>query len=250
MKTIYSHSDDDNFAWIYNKHWGPYANQALPILEQLMLPFLPSEAHILDLCCGTGQLATKLIAKGYSVTGIDVSNEMIRFARENAPNGDFIVQDARHFHFPRTFDAAVSTYDGLNFIMSPPELTTVFENVFESLQNGGIFLFDLNTEAGYLYHWEDGTFSIVEEDHACIVRYEYNADEKLVRFDVTIFRLLEGWLRTYLTFYQRCYSSFDIRYALNLAGFTDISIYGYHDELGLTELSLESERMYIVCRKS
>ena len=249
MKNTYSHSANEDFAWIYNKHWGLYADQALAIVDQLILPFLHSGAHILDLCCGTGQLANKLASKGYRVTGIDVSDEMIRFARDNAPNGDFIIQDARHFHFLQTFDAAISTYDGLNFIMSLPELTDVFENVYESLQSGGLFLFDLNTETGYLYHWEDGTFSLVEDDHACIVRYEYNADEKLVRFDVTIFRLLDEWTRTDLAFYQRCYSSVDIRYALNLAGFTEINTYGYHDELGLTKLTPESERAYFLCRK-
>jgi SAM-dependent methyltransferase len=80
------YSDYDAFAWVYNKHWGiRYAQLVLPTLEKLILPRLPENSHILDLCCGTGRLAQALVARGYQVTGLDGSQEMIGFARKNAP---------------------------------------------------------------------------------------------------------------------------------------------------------------------
>ena len=242
------HSPHADFAWAYNKHWGPYANQAFPNIEKLILRHLPKKARILDLCCGTGQLAHLLSERGYQITGIDSSGEMIRFANANAPNVDFIVQDARYFRFSPIYDAVISTYDSLNFITDAKELAGTFQNVFASLKEGGFFLFDLNTETGYLDHWDDGTFDIIEDDHVCIVQTSYDYSQ-LPRFDVTIFRLLDGWQRSDLTLFQRYYTEEEVYHLLEDAGFTGTGIYGYNDETGLGELNPESERMYFVCQK-
>ncbi len=144
------YSDYDPFAWVYNKHWGEsFTHLALDVMEKLVLPYLPAKARILDLCCGTGQLAQRLIAHGYQVTGLDGSGEMLRFARENAPAAEFIMDDARSFKVPAVYHAVVSTFDSLNHIMSLKELTSVFHNVYAALQEGGFFFFDLNMEEGY-----------------------------------------------------------------------------------------------------
>ncbi|MDY6912768.1 MAG: methyltransferase domain-containing protein, partial [Chloroflexota bacterium] len=191
-----TYSEYDDFAWVYNKHWGPYADHAIRILDELLLKDIPDGARILDLCCGTGQLSGKLSARGYQVIGIDSSPGMLRFARENAPEADFIVQDARKFHSPPIYDSVISTYDSLNHIMSPEGLAAVFGSVFTALKSGGLFLFDLNTEAGYLHNWHDGTFGIIEDDHVCIAQLDYDSQEKIAQFDITIFRLLDGWQRS------------------------------------------------------
>ncbi|NQT72277.1 MAG: class I SAM-dependent methyltransferase [Chloroflexi bacterium] len=242
-------SAQDEFAWVYNKIWGPYASQAIQILDELLLKQLPPRARFLDLCCGTGQLSNLLTNRGYQVTGIDSSEAMIRFARRNAPDAMFVIQDARQFCHPESYDAIVSIYDSLNFITIKEDLIDVFQNVISSLKPGGWFLFDLNTESGYLDHWEDGIFDIVEDDHVCVVHASYDPEERSAQFDVTIFRLHDVWRRSDLTLVQRCYSKNQITESLEIAGFEDITIHGYHDEKGLTELTPESDRMYFVSRK-
>ncbi len=219
------------------------------MLDELLLNKLPEQARVLDLCCGTGQLAHLLSERGYHMTGIDSSPEMISFAQENAPNVDLSVQDARYFHFPPMYDAVISTYDSLNFITESWELTNVFENAFVCLKESGWFLFDLNTQSGYLDHWDDGTFDIIDDDHVCVVQTSYDQNE-LHRFDITIFRQMDGWQRSDVALFQRYYPESAIREILSIACFTEISTYGYHDETGLGELTPESERMYFVCRKS
>jgi SAM-dependent methyltransferase len=64
--------------------------------------------RILDLGCGTGQLARRIADAGASVVGIDVSEAMIARAREQFPELDFSIQDARDFHFEQPFDAVFS----------------------------------------------------------------------------------------------------------------------------------------------
>src|SRR5437868_4390317 len=75
----------DRFASIYDRYFGTYARRVVPALERLLLGSLPGKARILDVCCGTGQLATALTERGFIVTGIDGSREMLRLAQRNAP---------------------------------------------------------------------------------------------------------------------------------------------------------------------
>jgi SAM-dependent methyltransferase len=248
MSSINRYSDYDNFAWIYNERWGYfYSGNSFAILEKLLLQYLPSDAHILDLCCGTGKLAQALIGKGYRVTGIDSSEGMIRFARENAPNAEFIVEDARNFRLPSIYNGAISAYDSLNHIRSLEDLTLAFRNVYECLIDGGLFLFDLNMEDAYKSFWK-GSFGTVEDDYAHIARSSYDTDEKIGKLIFTIFRLLEGkWERSDLTFLQKCYSEEEIISALESVGFIDINVYNY--QKGLEGLYKQIGRSFFVCHK-
>jgi len=179
--------DYDTFAWIYNKYWGAdSARRFFPVLESLLLRHLPLRARILDLCCGTGHLAQALAQRGYQVAGMDGSEELIRLARINAPDVEFLVEDARTFHLPAIYHAVVSTYDSLNHLMSLEELSRVFRNVYACLQQDSLFLFDLNVEQGYKARWR-GSFGIVEDDHVCVVRTSFDEDEQIGRTAITIF---------------------------------------------------------------
>jgi len=244
-----TYSDYDPFAWVYDKHWGDsFTQHALRALEKLVLPHLPAKARILDLCCGTGQLAQVLIERGYRVTGLDGSGEMLRFARENAPAAEFVQDDARSFKLPAVYHAVASTFDSLNHIMTLEELTSVFRNVYAALREGGLFLFDLNMEEGYRITWNDN-FGIVEDDHICVVRSSYRPEERTARFDATIFRLQDYWYRSDVTLYQRCYSEKEIRSALEDAGFTKIHAYANDEQSDLVELATDSERAFFICQK-
>ena len=124
----------DPFARVYNQHWGFFATKAYPILEHLVLGNLPPGCAVLDLCCGTGQLAAELSRQGYLTAGLDGSEGMIEIARKNAPDVEFVVEDARDFALPGRFAAVFSTFDSLNHVMSLDELEQVFRSVFAALE--------------------------------------------------------------------------------------------------------------------
>ncbi|MGV3765205.1 MAG: class I SAM-dependent methyltransferase [Chitinophagaceae bacterium] len=63
---------------------------------------------VLDLGCGTGDLAAQIAASGAVVTGLDFSPEMIAAAQNKFPNIEFQVASASNFQFPGTFDAVFS----------------------------------------------------------------------------------------------------------------------------------------------
>ena len=232
------YTDYDDFAHIYNRHWGGFATQVLPVLERLVLDVCPPGADILDLCCGTGQLAQALIQRGYKVTGVDSSEQMLRYARINAPSATFCAADARSFELPAAFDIAISTYDSLNHLLTLDDVETVFRKVAQHLEKDGIFVFDMNLDAGFRSRWI-GSFHIRSDDSAVLVDSSYNEEDNLAAMNITIFmqdeQIKSSWRRSDLTLTQRAYSIEDLTRALTSAGYIDIQAFDARRDLGLRD---------------
>ena len=105
---------------------------------------------ILDLGCGTGSLTVPLAELGYSMIGLDISALMLDAASTKARKRGcdilFINQDMRAFELYGTVDAVICTFDGVNYLGGKNDLERVLSLVRLYLNDGGIFIFDINTE--------------------------------------------------------------------------------------------------------
>jgi SAM-dependent methyltransferase len=239
----------DDFAWFYNRYWNEeFHGLAFPILERIWLSRLPSHARILDVCCGTGYLAGLLAARGYAVTGVDASEAMIGFARENVPGAAFHVADAASFHVPGRFDAAVCTFDSVNHILEPRDLEKAFRRTAAALEPGGLFAFDVLLEEAYQTNWGE-SFTLVRDDHVlAITGSGFDFRTRMARCTITMFRLLDGvWRRSDVTIHERSYTADQIGAALERAGFRGTSFYDARD-LGM-ESQLGVGRTFLVTAK-
>ncbi len=91
-------------------------------------------ADILDVACGTGVLFPYYERFGVSsVTGIDISPEMVKIAREKFPLCEIICGDAQDFNFDRKFDVVI-IYNAFPHFESPEKL---FKNLSLCLKKGG-----------------------------------------------------------------------------------------------------------------
>jgi SAM-dependent methyltransferase len=201
--------------------------------ENVLLPLVPPKSRVLDLCCGTGQLAHWLTGCGFRVTGLDGSAQMIGHARRNAPRADFLVADARSFHLPNRFDLIVSVFDSLNHLPDVDSLSRVFANVYTALAEGGLFFFDLNFDHGFRCSWNQ-TYSGVEADQVFITRARYNPRTKIGKTLVTLFRPHgDVWVRDDVEIVEYCYDEVVVRERLADTGFDDIAVYDGSADLGM-----------------
>jgi SAM-dependent methyltransferase len=242
------YADYDRFAWIYNQHWGGFSQLVMPILDALALDGLPHGARVLDVACGTGHVSAQLEARGYRVTGLDGSEEMLRYARQNAPGSEFLLADARDFSLPPIYAAAISTFDSLNHILEPDELERAFRNIAAALAPGGRFAFDLNLDEGYRAGW-NGTTGDAQEDHAYIWKNNYDPERRLASFEATLFRLEAGqWQRSDVTLWQRAYEPETVLAMLARAGFQALQALRVSEDMTLVPLDAETRRGFFAAR--
>jgi SAM-dependent methyltransferase len=244
-------ADYDNFAWLYNIEWADFGNNIFPFLKQIAGEDLPDGAIVLDLCCGTGQLAKVLTENGYKVTGIDVSADQLYYARKNTPEARFLRRDARDFKLPCKYEAVFSTFDALNHILRLAELRQVFQNVSNCLVQGGIFIFDLNTKREFDLHW-NGVREIVDKpDYHYAAEMEYSPTQRLGQFRLVLFRQAgKTWQRYNTTLYETYYSKVAVISALKKAGFNDIKTYAYSSFEGISPDNKNTTRIFYAARKS
>jgi SAM-dependent methyltransferase len=226
-------ADYDPFAWLYANYWGEdFHREAVPVLDYLLLHLLPRKAEILDVCCGDGRIARSLSKRGYRIVGVDGSEQMLSYAKQRAPKAEFYLKDVRNFEFPPRFDAAISTFDSLNHIMSIDELKRVFENVSKSLKPEGYFVFDLNREEAYIDLWARTT-TLVDKRAVSVARGTYESAFKIANCDVTLMRLENGqWVRSDFRLTQKLHAEEDVLAGLQEAGF-DAKVFDATSELNM-----------------
>lgn len=104
---------------------------------------LKKNLRILDIGCGTGIHAKYLSERGYKVTGIDFSEEMIKIAQENKNDKtEFYVADATRFNLDKKFDIILSLFHVVSYQSSNKDIQNMFLNVSKHLNPNGLFIFD------------------------------------------------------------------------------------------------------------
>ena len=138
----------DVFCKVYNElGWNYYPE----IFGQQLLTWLERKGlrpqSSLDMGCGTGILCQILHRSGIpAVAGMDLSEGMIRIAKENGPEIDYAVADLVTYRPDRTFDLVTCTGDALNHIENLGDVRQIFRNVHDCLNPGGYFIFDILNE--------------------------------------------------------------------------------------------------------
>lgn len=123
----------------------PYEEEAHFVASCLEEQGINKGAHLLELACGTGKHARHFHKLGYDVTAGDYSPDMIEVARSKAADLDirFVQQDMRCLTKPVTpFDAVVCLFDSIGYVQTDQALKQVFEGVYASLRDNGVFIFE------------------------------------------------------------------------------------------------------------
>ena len=97
---------------------------------------------ILEIGCGSGNLAKFFLEKGYDYTGLDISKEMIEIAQEMVPEGKFIGGDMRALELDDNFEAVIVTGRTFTHMTTNHDVMFALNSIHEVLEHEGWLLFD------------------------------------------------------------------------------------------------------------
>lgn len=207
--------------------------------------YYPSGKTVLDLACGTGTLSKLLNEVGYYIIGIDLSDDMLCIASsKSVDNASFIKGDISSFALPQKVDYCVCSLDSINHLKSIEQVGECFNCVYNSLVDGGIFVFDVNTVYKHKNVLNDNTFVFDEENFFLSWDNEYLGENTVrILLDFFVFNGV-NYDRFSEEFCEKAYEISELENKLN-----KFKILGVYDELTLTEPKNDSERIYFVCKK-
>lgn len=185
-----------DLAFVHDKGYPDLAvHAARTLLHQLNVRQLAS-GLIVDLGCGSGNMAALLAQAGYSVIGVDFSADILQRAKENAPDAAFVQASIWDYAIPPamavTAIGEILTYqfDAQN---TEENRIRLFRQIHTQLMEGGIFLFDL-LEQGVLQGKSSDLKVVEEPDWTMAIRYSENAVTHELTRDITLFRKLPDGL--------------------------------------------------------
>lgn len=185
---------------------------------------------ILDVGCGTGRHSIELTKRGYSVTGIDLSESQLKRAKDKANSENLIIdfqqQDARNLTFNHEFDVAIMLCEGGFPLMETDEMNfEILKNVTRSLKTNAKLIFTTLNGLFPLYHSVEQFYESATEAG--------NATYKSNSFDLMTFREhniteFEDDLgnKKSLACNERYYVPSEITWLLKSLGYSSIDIYG------------------------
>lgn len=139
----------------YKKIWTlDIVNQSWVEDTKRQVDFIVKKLHlngrekILDLACGFGRHSIELARRGFSVTGVDITEDYVNYASELAAkeklDARFILSDIRGVDFAEEFDVVLNMADGaVGYLENDDENMKIFNIVSRALKRGGKHFMDI-----------------------------------------------------------------------------------------------------------
>ncbi|MGE5247977.1 MAG: SAM-dependent methyltransferase [Verrucomicrobiota bacterium] len=232
----------------YPELFGPLERDPEEEVAQIvnLLP-ISAGASVVDLGCGRGRHAIPLSRRGFRVTGVDLSEKMLRLAQERAAREkltvEWVREDMRVFTRPGAFDACLSLFTSFGYF-DDTENQRVLGNVAESLRDGGLLLLDLRNAQKGLAGNEDlvATVTVPAGELRLWVRFDRATGRAKARHELT---RPDGILIA-SSFDVRIYTEEELSAMIRAAG---MSICAIHGSLEGAPFTPGAERMVVVAKK-
>jgi len=185
---------------------------------------------IIDIGCGTGRHAIELTKRGYHVTGVDLSENQIKRAREKAHEAgvtiDFQTQDARNLPFDVEFDLAIMLCEGGFSLMETDEMNfEILKAATKALKSKGKLIFTTLNGLFPLFHSVNEFYESAQKDGQSQCK-ECSFDLMTFRdHNTAVFEDDSGNKRE-LKCNERYYVPSEITWLLKTLGFKKIDIFG------------------------
>jgi len=174
--------------WVAQIEDDPRAEWRDELIERL-----PEGARVVELGCGGGTTETRLLAQRFRLTGVDLSDEQLRRARERVPEAEFVQADFTSIDFEFESLAAVVAFYSFNHV--PRDLLApLYARVRRWLARDGLFLTALGTSdtENWTGEWLGTTMYFSSFPPAANSRMLREAGFELLRDEIVTFQEPEG----------------------------------------------------------
>ena len=178
----------DDLAYVHDVGFNFYAEGMAPGVLQTLHEAGIDDGLVIDLGCGSGIWAGKLVEAGHQVLGVDLSPGMLRIARRRAPRAKFVAESFVEFRPPRC-RAVTALGEIFNYLSDPKNgaatLRRVCQRIYHALQPGGVLVFDVAEPArgkSAAIGFRSGG------DWACAHETTYDARRKILTRHIITFR--------------------------------------------------------------
>ena len=202
---------------------------------------------LLDLACGTGTLSKELASYGYDMILVDSSPEMLSFARERLPDALILCQNMTQLDLYGTINGAVCSLDSINHLLKPCDVKSAFASVSLFMEQGGVFVFDVNTVYKHEKILGNNNFVYETDDVFCVWQNSYKRKSRTVDISLDIFTSEDGkYQRHSESFSERAYTLEEITKWLGETGFEVKNMY---NDMTYDSPDEESQRVYFTAVK-
>lgn len=203
----------------------------------------------IDFGCGTGKFTIALRKKGKEIMGVDLSSNMLSYAFDNAHKENifvnFVQGDVSNFEFLKKVDFVTAMCDTINYIQNPIK---AFQNIFNNLNFGGIFVCDISSEYKLTKILANNTYSDTNGDITYIWQNFLGSARKKLVMELTFFKAVgKLYEKSFEQQVQYVHKALDIEKCLKDVGFDRVEVKGEFYE---SKPSATSQRIHFIAYKS
>lgn len=210
---------------------------------------------ILELACGTGRISVPLGDKGFDVTGIELSDSMLKAAGQKSESVQWLQKDVRDFNLKRRFSLIIFPYDTFTHLHELPDVKSCLHCVKQHLEPDGYFIIDFKNpycvfDTLNAPNSQD-IYSIFQDPHSdetvtAMRESKYDAAEQLYHRTLTF-----SWENTTKIVQEvltlRIYFPKEIEAILTENGFTVVQKFGNYEE---APFGSNTSHHILVCQKT
>lgn len=244
---------DEDFSEVYDSlmtgdidysEWTDY-------IENLFAYYDISPDLICDLACGTGNFTIEFAKRGYNMTGVDISVDMLNIAKKKALKEKldilFLNQNLFELDLYGSMGAFICMIDGFNYILVPEILQNIFIKIHKCfLDKNGMLIFDLSSKRKLKNIIGNNIFLHNEKNVFYAWDNVYHEKTNISEMNLTFFKKKRYWYKRFEENHlQKAYSEKDIVYMLKKAGFSSVDTF---DELKFSSPDINSERIVFAAK--
>jgi len=144
-------------------------------------------AKILELACGTGNIASRFVAKGLDIDASDFSAEMLKIAAGKPNSANYFRADMLDPIAKESYNLMLLVFDSINYLMEKEQILALLKNAHQGLKEKGMFIFDVST-LNNCEDYFDGFVNLEDRPKEYLIHQsEFDGEKNIQKSHLTFF---------------------------------------------------------------